>query len=114
MGSTFDSDVEVIKKTSRNISDYFSKKPSMSKFSFPSESSATNNEEALTDDKILQVLTECDRLVEGQKKITETDKKKKRKESTNDENMEIDEESNSKPKSSLFSVLDQIDKSSNR
>ncbi|CAL4065748.1 unnamed protein product, partial [Meganyctiphanes norvegica] len=94
--SKCENDMEVIKKTSRNISDYFLKKPNKTKSSISSQSSATiNTEDSLTDDKILQVLTECDRLVEGQKKTAEADKRNKNKESTKDEIMETDEESNS-------------------
>lgn len=106
-------DAGIVKKTPRNISDYFSKTPSKAKPSFSSDSLTTNKEQdSLTDDKILQVITECDRLFEGQKKTIDADKKFKRKESTNDEKMETDEDTNNEPSSSLFSLLDRIDKSS--
>lgn len=104
------SEVE-IKKTPKNISDYFSKTSSKTNPSFSSKTLATNKEQnSLTDDKILQVITECDRLFEGQKNIKDADRKLKRKERTSDERMDTDEEPNNEPSSSLFSVLDQIDK----
>lgn len=106
-------DAGKLKKIPRNISDYFSKTPCKTKPSFSSESLATNKEQnSLTDDKILQVLTECDRLLEGKKKTVDADKKFKRKESTNDERMETDEDSINEPSRSLFSDLDRMDKSS--